>query len=107
MSRVGHLSVAEASELIAQGKADVVDIRDPASFAAGHIAGAQRLDNANLADYLARADRQRPLIVCCYHGNSSVPAAQYLLQQGFGTVYSLDGGIDAWRFNHALVADGG
>jgi thiosulfate sulfurtransferase len=104
MSDIGHLSVADASVLLAQGKADVVDIRDPASYAAGHIAGAQHLDNSNLARYLERADRQRPLIVCCYHGNSSIPAAQYLLQQGFSTVYSLDGGIEAWRFNHALVA---
>jgi thiosulfate sulfurtransferase len=36
-------------------------------------------------------------MVMCYHGNSSKGAAQYLLQQGYEEVYSVDGGFDAWH----------
>jgi thiosulfate sulfurtransferase len=36
-------------------------------------------------------------LVMCYHGNSSKGAAQYLLQQGYDAVYSIDGGFDAWH----------
>ncbi|MGL5597426.1 MAG: rhodanese-like domain-containing protein, partial [Aeromonas sp.] len=42
-------------------------------------------------------DVDTPVIVMCYHGNSSQGAAQYLLQQGYDEVYSLDGGFEGWR----------
>lgn len=41
-----------------------------------------------------------PLVVVCYHGISSQNAAQYLHEQGFDDVYSLDGGFQAWREAH-------
>jgi thiosulfate sulfurtransferase len=75
----------------------VVDIRDPQSFALGHISGSHHLDNHSLADFIAKADLDKPLIVSCYHGNSSQGAAAYLAHQGFAEVYSLDGGFELWR----------
>jgi len=75
----------------------VVDIRDPQSFANGHISGSSHLDNHSLADFIAKADFDHPLIVTCYHGNSSQSAAAYLAHQGFAEVYSLDGGFELWR----------
>jgi len=90
------INVAEARELIEQG-AQIVDIRDGASFQTLHITGATHLDNFSLPDYLAQADLDLPLIVCCYHGISSQSAAAYLAQQGFDQVYSLDGGFEAWQ----------
>ena len=85
-----------AQELRQQG-AVVVDIRDPQSFALGHISGSRHLDNYSLADFIERADLDTPLIVSCYHGNSSQSAAAYLSSQGFADVYSLDGGFELWR----------
>lgn len=32
----------------------------------------------------------------CYHGISSRGAAQFLIGQGFESVYSVDGGFEAW-----------
>ncbi len=90
------INVLQASEQLAQG-AQLVDIRDPQSFAMGHAAGAQHLSNDNLADFIAGASRTEPVLVMCYHGNSSKGAAQFLLGQGFSEVYSIDGGFDAWR----------
>ncbi|MBL2893588.1 thiosulfate sulfurtransferase GlpE, partial [Klebsiella pneumoniae] len=52
-------------------------------------------------------DFDTAVMVMCYHGNSSKGAAQYLLQQGFDKVYSVDGGFDAWhRHFPAEVARG-
>lgn len=90
------ISVQQAQAQLAQG-AQLVDIRDPQSFALGHAAGARHLNNDNLADFLAEADRASPVLVMCYHGNSSKGAAQFLLSQGFSAAYSIDGGYDAWR----------
>lgn len=86
----------QAQALRHQG-AVVVDIRDPQAYAAGHIKNATHLDNHSLHDFIAKADLDAPLIVACYHGNSSQSAAAYLAGQGFSEVYSLDGGFELWR----------
>lgn len=99
MSDFKRIDPNHAAELLDQG-ATVVDIRDPQSFEAGHIVSAQRLDNDNLGQFVASADRLTPLLVCCYHGNSSQPAAAYLASLGFTEVYSLDGGYELWRQAH-------
>lgn len=46
---------------------------------------------------MQQTDFSKPVLVMCYHGNSSKSAAQYLLTQGFDQVYSIDGGFEAWR----------
>ncbi|SFX24577.1 thiosulfate sulfurtransferase GlpE [Marinospirillum alkaliphilum] len=89
-----------ARELLDQDKATFVDIRDPQSFDASHIRSSTRLDNSNLQAFLAAADKARPTVVCCYHGMSSQSAAQFLAEQGFSEVYSLDGGFEFWKTCH-------
>lgn len=96
MSDYRCINIDQACELIDQG-AQVVDIRDEGSYQALHISDAYNLNNHNLPDYVAAADFDAPLIVCCYHGISSQSAAAYLAHQGFEEVYSLDGGFEAWR----------
>lgn len=92
------INIDQAVALMEDG-AVVVDIRDPDSFNAGHITNASHLSNDNLPEFIAEADMDQPVIVCCYHGNSSQPAAQYLIGQGFDQVYSLDGGYQLWQAN--------
>ena len=96
MSDFQRISPQQAQTL-RERQAVVVDIRDPQSFAQGHICGARHLDNHSLADFIAQADFEQPLVVVCYHGNSSQGAAAYLAHQGFAEVYSLDGGFELWR----------
>ncbi|ROS01165.1 thiosulfate sulfurtransferase [Sinobacterium caligoides] len=91
------ISIDEAIELIATERIIIVDVRDQSSFQQGRIAGAQLLNNNTLGDFIASADTTHPVIVYCYHGHSSQGAAQFLSEQGFDTVYSLDGGFEEWR----------
>ncbi|WP_322978736.1 thiosulfate sulfurtransferase GlpE [Pseudomonas sp. C11] len=107
MSEFQRISPEQAQALREKG-AVVVDIRDPHSFANGHIAGSRHLDNHSLHDFITHADLDAPLIVACYHGNSSQSAAAYLVGQGFAEVYSLDGGFELWRATYpAETAQGG
>lgn len=78
----------------------LVDTRDPQSFQQGHIEGARRLDNSNVEQFLTTADRNQPVVVCCYHGNSSQSAADFFNQQGFENSYSLIGGYEAWKLQN-------
>ena len=54
---------------------------------------------------MQQTDFETPVVVVCYHGNSSQGAAQYLAQQGFETVFSMDGGFEAWRSQLAFVTE--
>lgn len=89
------IDIADSLPLI-ENNAQIVDIRDPASFENGHINNAIHLSNNNLAEYIENTDQDTPIIVCCYHGNSSKDAAGYLAAEGFKEVYSLNGGFSQW-----------
>lgn len=96
MSELQRIDIPGAQALISQG-AHVADIRQSVDFASGHITGARHLDNNSLAEFMNAVDYDDPIIVCCYHGFSSLSAANYLISQGFTNVYSLDGGFEGWR----------
>ncbi len=91
-----NISVNQTKQLIEAG-ATLADIRDPDSFAAGHIEGATQLSNDNLHEFIQQADLDKPLVVYCYHGHSSQPAVQFLAEQGFEEVYSMIGGYSEWQ----------
>lgn len=97
MEQFECISVQQAQVLLANGNALLVDIRDPQSFAAGHASGAFHLTNNSLNALITGNDLHTPVLVMCYHGNSSKSAAQYLLTQGFKQAYSIDGGFEAWH----------
>ncbi|EJK98909.1 MULTISPECIES: thiosulfate sulfurtransferase GlpE [Pseudomonas] len=99
MSAFKRIPPEQAQALREQG-AVVVDVRDPATFAALHISGSTHLDNHSIADFIRAADLDAPVVVVCYHGNSSQSAAAYLVSQGFTDVYSLDGGFELWRVTY-------
>ncbi|MDR5904607.1 thiosulfate sulfurtransferase GlpE [Franzmannia qiaohouensis] len=89
-----------ADWLDAEASLTLVDIRDPMSFAQGHIPGSRHLDNASAGALLDQTPHDRPLVVVCYHGHSSQQAAAWLAGQGYRQVYSLDGGFSDWAQRH-------
>lgn len=104
MQQFQHIDIASAKQKLAAGDAVLVDIRDPQSYASAHIEDAVHLSNDNLQRFIGDTPVTKPVIVCCYHGNSSQQAAQFLVQQGYSEVYSLDGGFEAWRLQFPFVS---
>ncbi len=97
MDQFQHIDVAGAQTLIEQKNAKLVDIRDPQSFATAHAKTAFHLTNDSIVSFMEQAEFDEPVLVMCYHGVSSQGAAQYLVNQGFEQVYSVDGGFEAWH----------
>ena len=97
MTEFKRISVAEAHQMIEQGHVVIADIRDDQSFANGHVENSFHLSNASMLSFSQKYDYDVPVLVFCYHGNSSQGAAQYLAQQGYEEVYSVDGGFEMWR----------
>lgn len=92
-----RISIDDVQQMIDSQPVAIVDVRDIQSYQTSHIEGACHLDNNSIEHFLTATEKQIPVIVYCYHGNSSQQAAQYLVQQGFENVSSMDGGFEAWR----------
>jgi len=75
--------------------AQVVDVREVAEYAAGHVPGAVNIPMGRLAGRLAELDRSRPVHLVCRSGNRSGAMADLLTASGFDAV-NVTGGTDAW-----------
>ncbi|GAA6134103.1 thiosulfate sulfurtransferase GlpE [Oceaniserpentilla sp. 4NH20-0058] len=93
-----HINIQKLNELMEGSQPlHILDIRDPQSYATGHITGAKPLDNSNVQTFIENTKKEDCVVVCCYHGNSSQGAAQFLGEQGFTNAHSLDGGFEMWK----------
>ncbi len=96
---------AEAQDLI-QSRAndpnfEIVDVRTPAEFASGHIAGAVTTDvlsvSPSFSDAISGLDKSRTYLVYCGSQHRSPTAISIMQQQGFMSLYELIGGLGQWR----------
>src|SRR6266849_6340226 len=78
------------------GRAVLVDVREPEEYVHGHVAGAINIPQADLASRLEELPRDRRLILICQLGMRSLRAAQFLKQAGFDDVVTAAGGTSAW-----------
>jgi rhodanese-related sulfurtransferase/transcriptional regulator with XRE-family HTH domain len=93
---VRTLTPREAETLINAGDLDVVDVREPDEWAAGHLPGARLLPLAELRrDPRGQLRGDRVLFVCA-RGSRSLSAAELAEAAGVGELYSLIGGTKAW-----------
>ncbi|GMV48534.1 rhodanese [Nitrospirales bacterium NOB] len=74
----------------------LVDVREPWEYAIAKLEGSVLVPLATLPQALGKLDPDTEIIAYCHHGMRSADATGFLLQQGFGNVKNLIGGIDAW-----------
>lgn len=103
MTQFTRISCVQAAELLKQDVC-LADIRDPNSFQAGHVEDAYHLTNETLPEFIEETPKDKPVLVMCYHGNSSQGVANYLASLGFQTVYSVDGGFESWKLAFPYIA---
>jgi len=90
------ISVDDAEDLILSSHVLILDMRDFRSYLAGHHPKGLHLNDSNLRSLLKHTAKHVPILIYCYHGNSSQDMAQLFSDFGFAEVYSLDGGWEAW-----------
>ena len=90
---------AQATRLINQDDAVVIDVRNDSEFAQGHIVNAVHLPFGGLAQQLDKLEkyRDRTIITACRSGQQAASASGVLRKHGFQKVFSLSGGITAWQ----------
>jgi rhodanese-related sulfurtransferase len=89
------LAPERVAELLEQGEADVIDVRDDEEWDAGHIAGARHVELADLTAAAEGIDRERTVVFNCRTGDRSGMAADAFREAGYDA-YNMDGGIVAW-----------
>lgn len=90
---------AEAVQLINRRDAVVIDVREDAEYATGHIANSRHIPLAQFADHLKALEKfkSRPIIVNCRSGARAASAVGVLRKNGFDEVFTLRGGISGWQ----------
>ena len=76
-------------------RVQVVDVRFPNEWEAGHIEAAVHIPQDYVYERLDELDRSRPVVTVCRSGSRSAEAAEELTGEGFD-VRNLDGGMQAW-----------
>lgn len=97
-SGVTNLSAAEAVLILNRNKPLILDVRDAAEFASGHIQGAKNIPVAELANRLKEIERfkDKPVLVHCQRGIRARNACKILKAQQFSQLNNLQGGLDSW-----------
>jgi rhodanese-related sulfurtransferase len=80
---------------LADGDAEVIDVREPYEREAGHIAGTRHIELEQLVSSTGAIDRERPVIFQCRSGSRSLMAAQAFRDAGYDA-YSMAGGLQRW-----------
>jgi rhodanese-related sulfurtransferase len=77
----------------------LLDVREPDEVAFCAIPGSVHIPLGQVPGRLHELDPEREIVVVCHHGARSFQACMFLRARGFGNVYNLDGGIDAWSLS--------
>jgi len=109
-SPVTNVTIGKAQTLIKDraGKPDfvILDVRTPAEFAEGHIAGAVNLDvqSKDFEKKLRALDRKRSYLVYCRTGNRSRTATIAMEALGFRSIFHMNEGIVKWKQRNLPLA---
>ncbi len=98
-SAAKKLSAQEAVMLINRESATVIDLRDANSYKDGHIVDALNLPSANFETQMEKLNkfRSKPLILVHTQDGTASSVASKLNKAGFNSVFTLAGGLTAWK----------
>lgn len=94
-----EITPEEARRLLEEGRAKLIDVREPHEYRLARIDGAQLIPMHTVPQRLQEleaASDEAMLIVYCHHGVRSLSVVEWLRRQGVEQCVSLIGGIDLW-----------
>jgi rhodanese-related sulfurtransferase len=78
------------------GEIQLIDVREPYEWEAGHVGGARHIALDRVAAEASTIDQGTPVVFYCAVGSRSGMAAEAFRRAGYDA-YSMDGGITAWN----------
>jgi sulfur-carrier protein adenylyltransferase/sulfurtransferase len=100
-AEIDEVDASRARELLAEGAAAAVDVRERDEWEEGHVPGAVHIPRGSLEGRIEGAvpDRSQAIVVYCAGGSRSAFAARTLEELGYENVASLAGGFTDWKRN--------
>ena len=77
----------------------ILDVRTPGETNQGYVEGAVIIDfyEDYFLEEVKKLDKEKPIYVYCKVGGRSAQASKMLIENGFKSVFNVDGGFDAWK----------
>ena len=91
-----RLNIQETKEMLENGDVQLIDVREPYEYNAGHLPGARLIPLATLPVQAAGLDDAKPLLFVCGVGQRSALAAEYAAAAGKKNLYNIDAGTEGW-----------
>ena len=94
----GRVGTAEAVRLINREKGVLIDVSEPAEFAAAHAIGARNIPFGQVETSKdLPSNKATPLLLICPSGARAGRAAGLLRRAGYERALAVSGGTGAWR----------
>jgi rhodanese-related sulfurtransferase len=94
--RIDHeLDPKRVSEMLEKGEAQLIDVREPYEYEAGHIEGAVHIELEHLAGRAGEIDKDKAVVFQCRMGRRSALATQAFAASGYDA-FNMAGGLLAW-----------
>lgn len=91
-----RINVEEAQQLIESGNVELIDVRQPAEYAMGHIHGAKLIPVDALFERMGDVADDRDVVFYCAVGVRSALACEIGAAMGLTRCHNVEGGFDAW-----------
>jgi rhodanese-related sulfurtransferase len=95
------VNAATLAAWLKAGEADIIDVREPGEFAAGHVPGARSVPLGTIRQ--ADLGGTRKLVLVCASGRRSASGCDAIAATAGREVYSLAGGLSAWKASGGAV----
>lgn len=77
-------------------KAQLIDLREPKEFEAGHILGARNIPMTQLKTRMNEIRPDLPVYLYCQNSGRSARASLMLKKKGYEQLHQLEGGFKTW-----------
>jgi rhodanese-related sulfurtransferase len=97
---VQDLNQNDLSNKIAEDNVVLIDVRTPGEISEGYIAGAAHFIDFysdGFQNEIKKLDKDKTYVVYCRSGGRSGKAAKFMVENGFNTVFNLNGGISDYN----------
>ncbi|HWK25900.1 MAG TPA: rhodanese-like domain-containing protein [Solirubrobacter sp.] len=91
-----EIDAQRVAELQREGSIQLIDVREPHEWEAGHIDGARWVPMGDLPTQAETFDAAQPVVFYCRVGGRSAMAAQAFRRAGYDA-YTMTGGLIEWE----------